>query len=142
MYNYFFLPCPAPPSVVAAYKSLRLSSLRVDAACFGSTYTREATFTDDKWRERLDSPFKRTFVASVSSTSSFKMEGKEMFPDGSSWVTVLAPSQYRGAPRAVRLASQLGTISPCRAPGASGTQRQRSCTGVDETWTRVGQSFY
>lgn len=96
MYNYFSLPCPAPPSVVAAYKSLRLSSLRVDAACFGSTYTREAAFTDDKWSERLDSPFKRTFVASVSSASSFKMEGKERFPDGSSWVatvSVLAPSE-------------------------------------------------
>lgn len=96
MYNYFTLPCPAPPSVVAAYKSLRLSSLKADPANFDSAHTREFSFTDDEWQKELDSASKRIFVASVSSASSSEADG-ESVTDTNSWVaivTILASSEF------------------------------------------------
>ncbi|KIJ64600.1 hypothetical protein HYDPIDRAFT_111973 [Hydnomerulius pinastri MD-312] len=101
MYKIFPIPVPAPASAITAYKSLRLTSLQLDPASFGSNYAREVAFTDDVWHKRLNSPFKRTFVASIASASS---------PDGTSasgaggpdtdghekWigtVTILGPSE-------------------------------------------------
>lgn len=68
-YTVFPIEPPFSPSQLAAYKTLRLTSLQIDPQAFASSYAREAAFSDDVWRERLDSPFKRTLVASVLDAS-------------------------------------------------------------------------
>lgn len=41
----------------------------MDPQAFGSNYAREVAFTEQVWRERVNSPFKRTIVASVTDAS-------------------------------------------------------------------------
>ncbi|KJZ68793.1 hypothetical protein HIM_11812 [Hirsutella minnesotensis 3608] len=50
------------------YKPFRLGALQTDTSCFSSTYAREASFTDDVWRDRLLLPTAKTFVAVVPET--------------------------------------------------------------------------
>ncbi|KAG8214401.1 hypothetical protein J3R82DRAFT_9394 [Butyriboletus roseoflavus] len=64
-YTLFPIEHPVSPSQLAAYKTLRLASLQVDPQAFSSTYAREVAFSEDFWRQRLESPFKQTLVASV-----------------------------------------------------------------------------
>lgn len=65
-YNVFPIePPPISPAQLTAYKALRLTSLQIDPHAFSSNYAREVAFTEDAWRERLDSPFKQTLIASV-----------------------------------------------------------------------------
>ncbi|KAG6376901.1 hypothetical protein JVT61DRAFT_929 [Boletus reticuloceps] len=64
-YTVFSIEPPASPSQLAAYKTLRLTSLQMDPQAFVSNYAREVAFSEDVWRERLDSPYKRAIVASV-----------------------------------------------------------------------------
>ncbi|KAG6334804.1 hypothetical protein ID866_4276 [Astraeus odoratus] len=101
MYRYFSLPVPATPSALAAYKEFRLTFLKVDAACFASSYAREVALTDDIWYKRLNSPFKRTFVAEMASEArqSVLERGNDSQQhetlNESSWVgavTICAPS--------------------------------------------------
>jgi GNAT superfamily N-acetyltransferase len=40
----------------AAWREIRLRSLREDPSAFGSTYEREVAFDENFWRERLDDP--------------------------------------------------------------------------------------
>ncbi|KJZ68864.1 hypothetical protein HIM_11745 [Hirsutella minnesotensis 3608] len=47
------------------YKPFRLGALQRDPSCFSSTHAREASFTDDVWRDRLLRPTAKTFVAVV-----------------------------------------------------------------------------
>ena len=63
--SYTILQIPTPPSEadLSKYKNLRLLSLQSDPECFGSNYLREANFTANEWRERLDSTEKATFIA-------------------------------------------------------------------------------
>ena len=68
-YTVFPIEPPASPPQLAAYKTLRLTSLQIDPQAFLSTYAHEAAFSEDVWRARLDSPFKRTLVASVLDAS-------------------------------------------------------------------------
>ncbi|KAG9315973.1 hypothetical protein JVU11DRAFT_3630 [Chiua virens] len=58
-------PTGIPSAYLAAYKNLRLTSLQVDPQAFGSTYAREVAWSDDVWRQHMDSPCKRTVIASV-----------------------------------------------------------------------------
>lgn len=98
MYKYFSLLVPATPSAIAAYKSLRLTSLRVDAAHFSSNYAREAAYTDEFWYRRLSSPCKRTFV--VAKATDISPDSESGVPDGNSgigMVTILAPSEIPSA---------------------------------------------
>lgn len=45
------------------YKAFRLLALQQSPECFGSTYPREALFTDDIWLSRITNPIAATFVA-------------------------------------------------------------------------------
>jgi GNAT superfamily N-acetyltransferase len=45
------------------YKAIRLYSLKTAPEAFGSTYAREAAFTDDVWYNRLANPKAATFIA-------------------------------------------------------------------------------
>ncbi|KAI6044849.1 hypothetical protein EDC04DRAFT_3137602 [Pisolithus marmoratus] len=95
MYRYFSLPVPVTPPTIAAYKSLRFTSLRIDPACFSSSYAREAAYTDEFWYQWLSSPFKRTFVA--AEITKVPSESESGPSDGHSWigmVTILAPSEH------------------------------------------------
>ncbi|KAI9568557.1 hypothetical protein HD554DRAFT_2022194 [Boletus coccyginus] len=83
---------PVSPSQLVAYKVLRLTSLQVDPQAFGSNYARELAFSDDVWRERLNSPFKQTVVASVLDGS--KVDSEEAGETGQ-WIgtaSVVGPS--------------------------------------------------
>jgi len=64
-YTVFSIDPPVSPSQLAAYKALRLTSLQMDPQAFASNYAREVDFSEDVWRERLDSPYKRAIIASV-----------------------------------------------------------------------------
>ncbi|KAF9240273.1 hypothetical protein BU15DRAFT_45918 [Melanogaster broomeanus] len=94
MYRIFSIEPPASPPTIAAYKALRLTCLQTDPASFSSNYAREVAFTDDVWQARLNSPFKRTFIASIRTASS---EDAEHEDDGmDAWigtVTILGPSE-------------------------------------------------
>ncbi|KAH7885501.1 hypothetical protein F5I97DRAFT_1886095 [Phlebopus sp. FC_14] len=64
-------PLAVTPSTIAAYRSLRLTSLRVDPSCFGSTYTRKFAFANKEWQKHISSSAnsKWTFVrASIASS--------------------------------------------------------------------------
>ncbi|KAH0831847.1 acyl-CoA N-acyltransferase [Lanmaoa asiatica] len=73
-YTIFPLEPPVSPSQLAAYKTLRLASLRIDPHAFVSTYVREVGFSEDVWRQRLDSPFKRTLIASALDAASHECD--------------------------------------------------------------------
>lgn len=64
-YTVFPIEPPVSPFHLTAYKTLRLCSLQIDPQAFASTYAREVAFSEDLWRQRLDSPFKQTLVASM-----------------------------------------------------------------------------
>lgn len=61
---------PASGLDIARYRHNRLLSLQSDRQYFGSNYEREAAFTAEDWRDRLDSPGKATFVASIATPGS------------------------------------------------------------------------
>jgi GNAT superfamily N-acetyltransferase len=44
------------PEEVEQYKAIRLESLQLEAAVFGSSYAREAAFTTNQWLERIAQP--------------------------------------------------------------------------------------
>jgi len=91
-YTVFPIEPPVSPSQLVAYKTLRLTSLQVDPQAFGSNHARELAFSDDFWRERLDSPFKQTVVASVLDAS--KVDSKEAGEAGQ-WIgtaSIVGPS--------------------------------------------------
>ncbi|KAF5311709.1 hypothetical protein D9611_009479 [Ephemerocybe angulata] len=71
---------PISATDLAKYKELRLTSLLKDPQFFGSNYKREAAFSEQDWRYRLDSTNKATFIVKESNDK---------------WIgtlTVLAPS--------------------------------------------------
>ncbi|KAH7923345.1 hypothetical protein BV22DRAFT_1036430 [Leucogyrophana mollusca] len=76
---------PPSDSAVENYSKLRLLSLKVDPASFGSTYEREVAFSKDIWFKRLSSPFKQTFISSVRDD-----DGNDRWVGT---VTILAPSE-------------------------------------------------
>ena len=43
-----------PPERWNEYKALRLRALKDDPQAFGSSYTKEVAYSDDKWRERTN----------------------------------------------------------------------------------------
>ncbi|KAF8548335.1 hypothetical protein OG21DRAFT_1479230 [Imleria badia] len=82
---------PFSPFQLNAYKAFRLTSLQMDPQAFGSNYAREVAFSEDVWRDRVDSPFKRTVVASVldsaSPTSEYgNVSGKEEAAETGEWI--------------------------------------------------------
>ncbi|KAI0688655.1 acyl-CoA N-acyltransferase [Cytidiella melzeri] len=62
-YELFTVGDPLSSSQLASYRTLRLSALQTDPSSFSSNYARELAFTDDQWRERLDSPLKNNIIA-------------------------------------------------------------------------------
>ena len=64
-YKFFPVNEPVTNEVLEKFKTLRLASLAIDPSSFSSTYEHEKTFTPEVWMQRLISPFKRTFIASV-----------------------------------------------------------------------------
>ncbi|KAF9223000.1 hypothetical protein BS17DRAFT_755427 [Gyrodon lividus] len=98
VHRIFPIQPPASPPAIAAYKALRLRSLQIDAASFASNYVCEVAFTDDVWQQRLNSPFKRTFIASVPPEDGRPRATNEVHEDDGkdTWigmVTVLGPSE-------------------------------------------------
>lgn len=98
-YTIFPIEPPISPFQLNAYKTLRLTSLQMDPQAFASTYAREVAFSEDIWRERLDSRFKQTMVASVqdsvSPTSERGVDDKEKATETGEWIgtaTIVGPS--------------------------------------------------
>ncbi|KAG9315975.1 hypothetical protein JVU11DRAFT_3632 [Chiua virens] len=100
MPTYTVFPIQRPTGIssshLAAYKTLRLTSLQVDPQAFGSNYARELAFTDDVWRQRIDSPCKRTFVASVSESVRDAESGGDTDVEDVGRVTLHHPSEDKG----------------------------------------------
>lgn len=67
-YNVVPIFVPAADNHVWKYKELRLTSLKLDPAAFSSSHEREAQFTDETWRERVNGTQKVTVVAEITMT--------------------------------------------------------------------------
>lgn len=94
-YTAFPIEPPVSPSQLAAYKMLRLASLQIDPQAFGSNYAREAAFSEDVWRERLDSSFKQTIVASVLDASHERGDVDSKEAEAGEWIgtaSIVGPS--------------------------------------------------
>ncbi|KAH7885516.1 acyl-CoA N-acyltransferase [Phlebopus sp. FC_14] len=94
---YDISPVPASPAVISAYRSLWLNSLQVEPSCFGPDFASEAALSEDVWYERMNSPSRKTFIASVSSRVSQDVykEGVSVASVGDTWVgtvTIQGPS--------------------------------------------------
>jgi hypothetical protein len=67
MVSFDLVQVPRDPesalAYVERYKSFRLLALKTSPEAFGSTYAREAAFTDDVWHNRLMNPAAATFFA-------------------------------------------------------------------------------
>jgi len=74
-YTFAKVSVPATEAHITHYSSIRLSGLKIDPQAFGSTFEREAQFTRQQWKERLETPGRSTFGVSPQS-----------FDDSLSWV--------------------------------------------------------
>jgi GNAT superfamily N-acetyltransferase len=86
-----------------AWRDLRLRALQDTPTAFGSTYDREATFTEDDWKDRLRNPESASLLAFVDDVAVGMGGG---FRDLPGWLHVVAmwtdPSwRGHGAGRAV-----------------------------------------
>jgi GNAT superfamily N-acetyltransferase len=82
-YEVRALPGNIEIETLKKFAAIRLLSLQIDPSSFGSTYEREIAFTDDQWRDRLSTPSRATFIASIADSDQ-------------EWVatmTILAPSE-------------------------------------------------
>jgi GNAT superfamily N-acetyltransferase len=101
IYEAVVVPVPIAESHVTKYKEIRLQSLLLDPAAFGSTYAREITYTQDKWRQRLDSPHVATIVVYSNQTSA---SNRDDALNQGKWVgimTILAPAALGDRARVV-----------------------------------------
>lgn len=105
MASYEIAAVPVPPTDadVDEYRTLCLQALSTNPECFGSTYARESTYTRETWRDRLNSPLKRTLIARAPSGDSVGLVtivapggvpqgmlpacGTKMFPVFGMWVS-------------------------------------------------------
>ena len=55
-YTFAKVSVPATEAHITHYSSIRLLGLKSDPHAFGSTFEREAQFTRQQWRERLETP--------------------------------------------------------------------------------------
>ncbi|KAJ3511074.1 hypothetical protein NMY22_g15773 [Coprinellus aureogranulatus] len=96
---------PANAHDISQYKKLRLSGLLTEPQFFGSNYQREANFTEEEWKARLDTPGKATFIAISKEGSphghaavSLDANANAREEEGEKWVgmvTVLGPAFLR-----------------------------------------------
>jgi GNAT superfamily N-acetyltransferase len=108
-YEVVVLPVPMAESHIIKYKEIRLQSLLVDPAVFTSTYARESAFTQEKWRQRLNSVHTATVVV-YESQPPLVDEDVDATISGK-WVgimTILAPSALREhiRPKAVEVGEE------------------------------------
>ena len=93
-YKITSIPIPPSDSDIDEQRKLRLLALQTDPSSFGSTYEREAAFTREIWRERLESPLKRTFIARYSPKNVLSTS-EDLEPERSSeWIgglVIMAP---------------------------------------------------
>ncbi|KAI8971030.1 acyl-CoA N-acyltransferase [Trametes punicea] len=70
LHNYEICAVPAPPTSadIETVRDLRLTALQTDPKCFSSSYEREAAFTKETWKERLNGKGKATFVIRAHTT--------------------------------------------------------------------------
>ncbi|KAI0653314.1 acyl-CoA N-acyltransferase [Cubamyces menziesii] len=76
VYDIFTIPAPPTSADTIRYKNTRLTALRTDPSCFSSTYAREAVFTEETWRERLNGDGKAVFVVRAAKPPSRSGEGR------------------------------------------------------------------
>jgi GNAT superfamily N-acetyltransferase len=77
----------AGPADVERWKAIRLRSLQDSPSAFGSTYAREAAFTEADWRDRLENPDSVAVLVAL--------DGRDVgiggaFPDLPGWLHVVA----------------------------------------------------
>ncbi|KAH0831859.1 hypothetical protein J3R83DRAFT_12717 [Lanmaoa asiatica] len=136
-YTIFPLEPPVSPSQLAAYKALRLTSLQVDRHAFGSNYAREVGSSEDVWRQRLDSPFKQTLIASVLDAASHVRDGdvNEM-GDWIGTASIAEPSGthpfHLGPIQRGRSMCKLGDVRPVCGVGTP-------CASGQRCWSSVGR---
>ena len=66
-YTFAKVSVQAAEAHIAHYSSIRLLGLKSDLHAFGSTFEREAQYTRQQWKERLEAPGRVTFGVSPQS---------------------------------------------------------------------------
>lgn len=84
MYRISLIPVPPTPEDINKYRTIRLLALQTNPETFGSTYEREAAFTNEQWFDRLKSPLRRTIIAQNAES------------DWVGLVAILAPNALEG----------------------------------------------
>jgi GNAT superfamily N-acetyltransferase len=95
-YEVAVLPVPVAEPHIAKYKEIRLHSLLVDPDAFKSTHARELAFSQDHWRQQLDSNHTATIVAYETQLPA--ADGNKDATFQGKWVaimTILGPSAMK-----------------------------------------------